>query len=160
MTRARYFILVPSIYLHVLASGDVGDKAKRKCDRLELNLRKTLIGNGSIPNWRKEEVKRYPASIYWAVLRRLGICNPTVGSQANYFTALESYFQSRAGMRDDDNNPHESEFEFEIWHPDICHLFDGGHIPTPNTNGQFSESLSFDLCVDCRIGTPPYSNRQ
>jgi len=145
MTRARYFILVPSIYLHVLAHGDMGDKAKRKCDRLELSLRKTLIANDSIKNWRKKEVKRYPASIYWAGLRRLGICNPNVGSQANYFTALGSYFQSRAGMNDDDNNPHEPEFEFELWHPGFCRLFEGGHIPIPNARGQFSETLSFEL---------------
>lgn len=145
MTRARFFILVPSIYLHVLAQGDTGDKAKRKCNRLEQYLRKTLIANGSIKNWRKEEVKRYPASIYWAGLRRLGICNPTVGSQANYFTALDAYHQSKAGMKDDDHNAHEAEVEVELWHPDIMQLFDGGQLPAPHSNGQFPDSLSFDL---------------
>lgn len=64
MTRARYFILVPSIFLHVLEHGDFGARAKRKCDRLELALRKQLIANKAIANWRKEEVKRYPASNY------------------------------------------------------------------------------------------------
>jgi len=40
MTRARYFILVPSIYLAVLEQGDYGAKAKRKCEGMELALRK------------------------------------------------------------------------------------------------------------------------
>lgn len=65
MTRARYFILVPSIYLATLQHGDHGANAKRKCERMELALRKELIANKSIENFRKEEVKRYPASIYW-----------------------------------------------------------------------------------------------
>jgi hypothetical protein len=38
MTRARYFVLVPSIYLAALVQRDSGASAKRKCDRMELAL--------------------------------------------------------------------------------------------------------------------------
>lgn len=145
MTRARYFILVPSIYLHVLSQGDSGEKAKRKCHRLEKNLRKTLIDNHSIEIWRKEEVKRYPASIYWAGVRRLGICNPEVGSQDNYFTFLDAYHRSQNGMRDDDQNAHGSDLGVDLWHSEFMELFDGGQIPSPDASGWFPNSLSFDM---------------
>ncbi len=50
MTRARYFILVPSIYLATLQRGDHGTNAKRKCERMELSLRKKLIENKTNPS--------------------------------------------------------------------------------------------------------------
>lgn len=146
MTRARYFILVPSIYLHVLKQGDVGERAKKKCARLEKKLRATLIRNGAIENWRKEEVKRYPASIYWAGIRRLKICNPGIGAQSSYFSSLE-HFQSDEGMDDDDNNSHQSGHEFEIWDPKISDMFDMGAIPIPDENSLFDEEIDFDLTV-------------
>jgi hypothetical protein len=53
MTRARYYILVPSIYLAVLERGDSGASTKRTCDRLELalmHLHDTQEIDGSIPS--------------------------------------------------------------------------------------------------------------
>lgn len=145
MTRARYFILVPSIFLHVLMQGDTGAKAKRKCDTLEQFLRKTLIDNGSIENPRKEIVKRNPASIYWAGLRRLGIVNATIGSQANYFNALESYISAQEGIKDDDHNPHAGDQEFDLWDPELCQLFDSALIPMPGSSGKFPDTFNFEL---------------
>jgi hypothetical protein len=37
--------------------GGSGDSVKRKCDRMELALRKQLIANNAIEYYRKEEVK-------------------------------------------------------------------------------------------------------
>lgn len=145
MTRARYFTLVPSIYLHVLGKGSVGETAKKKCGQLEKSLRATLIRNGAIENWRKEEVKRYPASIYWAGIRRLKICNPAIGAQTGYFNSLESYRQNHEGMGDDDKNMHQSGGGFEIWDPEISHLFNSKLIPTPNADGSFGEAIDLKL---------------
>lgn len=145
MTRARYFVLVPSIYLRVLEQGDFGVKAKRKCDRLELALRKQLIANKAIANWRKEEVKRYPASIYWAGLRRLGIVNRQIGSQAAYFDASETVVKTKDGVKDDDHNPHEAEQVMELWDPEMVRLFESHSIPRPDGSGLFEQAIDFKL---------------
>ncbi len=145
MTRARYFILVPSIYLAALEQGDSGAGARRKCDRMELALRKQLIANNAIENYRKEEVKRYPASIYWAGLRRLGIVNPQIGSQASYFDATADAIRSTSSVKDDDHNAIEPESDTELWDEEIVRLFENTLIPRPDEVGQFSSDIDFKM---------------
>jgi Family of unknown function (DUF6361) len=145
ITRARYFILVPSIYLAVFEQGDSGASAKRKCDRMELALRKELIANKAIENFRKEEVKRYPASIYWAGLRRLGIVNPQIGSQASYFYATTDVIRNTTAVKDDDHNALEAENDTELWDADIVRLFENNLIPKPNNAEQFSSDIDFRI---------------
>lgn len=145
MTRARYFILVPSIYLATLQQGDHGASAKRKCERMELSLRKKLIENKSIENYRKEEVKRYPASIYWAGLRRLGIVNRLIGSQASYFDSTHDAVVASSSIKDDDHNALEPENSSELWDAEIVRLFDAGQIPKPDETGEFDAEINFEM---------------
>lgn len=145
MTRARYFILVPSIYLATLQQGDHGASAKRKCERMELSLRKKLIENKSIENYRKEEVKRYPASIYWAGLRRLGIVNPQIGSQASYFDSTHDAVTASSSIKDDDHNALEPENSSELWDAEIVRLFDAGQIPKPDETVEFDAEIDFEM---------------
>jgi hypothetical protein len=145
MTRARYFILVPSIYLAALEQGDSGAAARRKCDRMELALRKQLIANNAIDNYRKEEVKRYPASIYWAGLRRLGIVNSQIGSQASYFDATTDVIRNTTAVKDDDHNALEPQNDTEVWDADIVRLFENNLIPKPDNAGQFSSDIDFRI---------------
>ena len=145
MTRARYFILVPSIYLAALEQGDSGAGARRQCDQMELALRKQLIANNAIENYRKEEVKRYPASIYWAGLRRLGIVNPEIGSQASYFDATTEVIRSTTAVKDDDHNALESENDTELWDAEIVRLFENNLVPKPDNAGQFSSDIDFRI---------------
>lgn len=145
MTRARYFILVPSIYLAALEQGDSGAGARRQCDRMELALRKQLIANNAIENHRKEEVKRYPASIYWAGLRRLGIVNPQIGSQASYFDATTDVIRNTTAVKDDDHNALEPESDPELWDADFVRLFENNLIPKPDNAGHFSSDIDFRM---------------
>ena len=145
MTRARYFILVPSIYLAALEQGDSGVSIKRKCDRMELALRKQLIANNAIENYRKEEVKRYPASIYWAGLRRLGIINPQIGSQASYFDATKDATRSNSAVKDNDHNALEPESGTDLWDDEIVSLYDNALIPRPDEAGLFSSDIDFKM---------------
>lgn len=145
MTRARYFILVPSIYLASFEQGDSGAGARRKCDRMELALRKQLIANNAIENYRKKEVKRYPASIYWAGLRRLGIVNSQIGSQASYFDATTDVIRNTTAVKDDDHNALEPENDTEVWDSDIVRLFENNLIPKPDNAGHFSSDIDFRI---------------
>lgn len=144
MTRARYFILVPSIYLFVLEPGAKGSSVKRKCDSMERDLRKLLIDNKSIENYRKEQVKRYPASSYWAALRRLGIVNPQIGSQASYFEASQDA-KRVIGVLDDDRNALEPDNSEELWDAEIVRLYEAASIPKPDATGRFASNTSFQL---------------
>lgn len=51
-TRARYFILVPSIYLAVLEQGDSGAGARHTGDRIELAIRKWQLVPERTSYWR------------------------------------------------------------------------------------------------------------
>lgn len=145
MTRARYFILVPVIYLQVLEQKRVGARARKKCDELEHKLRVLLIGNKSIEQWRTKEVKRYPASIYWAGLRRLNI-NMQPGSQAKYFANLQSYFDSHAVMTDDDKNSHFDEDNCsDLWDPELVQLYHSGQIPNLDSRAGFDDEVNLDV---------------
>ena len=145
MTRARYFILVPSIYLSVLAQGDSRTGVERKCERMELALRKQLVLNKAIENIRKEEVKRYPASIYWAGLRRLGIVNSQIGSQASYFDSTIEATRSAAAYKVDDHNALEPESDTELWDSAIVRLFENNLIPKPDNAGRFPSNIDFKM---------------
>jgi len=144
MTRARYLILVPSFYLHVLSRKFVGELAQKHCDKLEQDLRSLLIANKSIPNPRKDTVERIPASIYWAALRRLGIYLEG-GSQARYFNGLQSYFDSQMSMVDDDKNAHGGENEYELWDRELVHFWDAQQIPVPDPKTGFAPDTDLEV---------------
>ena len=144
MTRARYFILVPAIYLHVLNRGLTGDQAQKQCARLEQELRSLLIKNKSIPNPRQDIVQRYPASIYWAGLRRLGIYTQG-GSQARYFNGLQDYFESQSGLLDDDKNAHAGDNAYELWDQEIVDLCDAEQILDPDSRAQFANDTDLEV---------------
>jgi hypothetical protein len=145
MTRARYFILVPSIYLTVFKQGEFRDKAMRKCERMEVALRKQMIDNNALERARQMEVKRYPASVYWAGLRRLGIVNHYIGSQASYFEATQDAIQAGGTFNDDDHNAMEPENSAELWDAEFVRLFDANLIPKPNASGQFDSAIDFQM---------------
>lgn len=145
MSRARYFVLVPSIYLAALKQGEYGASARRNCERMELALRKQLIENDALERTRKMEVKRLPASIYWAGLRRLGIVNPQIGSQASYFDATTDMIRNTSAGKDDDHNAIEPENDTELWDEEIVRLFENALIPRPDEAGQFSPDIDFEM---------------
>lgn len=144
MTRARYFILVPAIYLHVLGKKLVGEAAQKQCDRLERDLRSLLIHKNAIPRTRRDIIQRYPASIYWAGLRRLGIYRQG-GSQARYFHGLQDYFESQSGMVDDDRNAHSGEDAYDLWDSEIVHFYDAHQIPVPDAKTGFGPDTDLNV---------------
>jgi hypothetical protein len=144
MTRARYFILVPAIYLHVLGRKLMGEAARKQCDRLEQDLRTLLIRNNAIPRTRRDIIQRYPASIYWAGLRRLGIYGHG-GSQARYFHGLQDYYESQSGIVDDDKNSHGGDDAYDLWDTEIVHFYDAHQIPVPDPKSGFAPDTKLDV---------------
>jgi len=144
MTRARYFLLVPSIYQSVLDAGLTGNAAQRKCLDLEKRLRTLFRHNGTMEGTRKEEVQRYPASIYWAGLRRLGIYQRN-GSQSHYFAKVKEYLDLSQVMRDDDDNTHAAEDIREMWDSGFLRLHQNNAVPAPDGKGDFPEETDLEL---------------
>ena len=144
MTRARYFILVPAIYQSVLDDGLTGKAAERKCLGLEKELRTLFRHNGTLKGTQKEQVQRYPASIYWAGLRRLGIYQRN-GSQAHYFAKLKEYLDLSQVMEDDDDNAHAEEGVRDLWDREFVFLYEHGDLPAPNRHGEFPEDADLEL---------------
>lgn len=144
MTRARYFVLVPAIYRSVLDDELTGKAAERKCLSLEKGLRTLFRHNGTMEGTQKEEVQRYPASIYWAGLRRLGIYQRN-GSQAHYFAKLKEYLDLSQVMEDDDDNAHAEGGVRELWDPEFLRLYEHEALPVPNRHGEFPEDTDLEL---------------
>ncbi len=105
MTRARYFLLVPWIYLDIERRGFRDDVATR-LRRAEAQLIE-ILGNeaGTIGRLAKGTLKRMPSSIYWLGLERWGI-RAFNGTQPDYHRFLEAGGGSAAReARDDDGEP-------------------------------------------------------
>src|SRR5262245_41662274 len=76
-TRARYFFIVPWIYLRLerskTESAEVAQKAKREELALIDVLEASDDSSGTIGIRARETLKRLPSTIYWQGLGRLGI---------------------------------------------------------------------------------------
>lgn len=104
MTRARYFLFIPWMYLGLEKTGARDDLAKR-ARKAELQLIKTIGDEeGNIGRVAKETLQRPASNIYWLGLERWGIRNFD-GTQAEYHRYLEAGGAARADARDDDGEP-------------------------------------------------------
>jgi hypothetical protein len=105
MTRARYFLFVPWLYLELERRGFRDDIASR-ARRAEVQLIDTLGDEpGTIGKLAKGTLKRMPRSIYWLGLGKWGI-RTFQGTQADYERSIEAGgAPSLRDARDDDGEP-------------------------------------------------------
>lgn len=105
MTRARYFLFVPWMYLELERRGYRDDIATR-ARRAEVQLIETLGDElGAIGKLAKGTLKRLPSSIYWLGLSTWGI-RTFGGTHADYHRFIESGAnRSALDARDDDGEP-------------------------------------------------------
>lgn len=105
MTRARYFLFVPWIYLEMERRG-WRDDIDTRVRRAEVQLIDTLGAEvGAIGRLAKGTLKRMPSNIYWIGLERWGI-RTFSGTQPDYhhFLARGASVNQR-DTRDDDGEP-------------------------------------------------------
>lgn len=105
-TRARYFLIIPWIYLRLEERKVESAEVARRARDEELKLIDVLAGSddvyGTIGVRARRALKRLPSGVYWQGLQRLGIlCFP--GSRDQYHRSLDGFYARRnAGMRNDD----------------------------------------------------------
>jgi hypothetical protein len=153
MTRASYYLFVPWMYQRLeqqkVASAEIAAKARRE----ELKLIERLLGSGEtegvIGRRARGSLRRLPSSIYWAGLKRLGICLFD-GSQDSYHRSLDRFYQRRQrSVRTDDG---ETVGGGRLnWHP---------RIPAPPSDWPVDTKLAMDktqaefMCDQVSLQTP------
>lgn len=115
MTRARYFLFIPWMYLELERKGRCDDVAAR-ARRWEVQLIETLgEEQGTIGKLAKATLKRLPSSIYWLGLERWGI-RTVKWTQSDYHRWLE-HDAGRDRALDDDGEPLGQ--SVPVWHAGI-----------------------------------------
>jgi hypothetical protein len=95
MTRSCYYLFVPWLYQrlerHKVPSSEVAVKARREELKLIERLLEAGETEGVIGRRARGGLKRLPSSIYWAGMKRLGICFFD-GSQDSYHRSLDRFY--------------------------------------------------------------------
>ena len=92
MTRSAYYLFVPWMYLRLEAQKTPASEIQAKGRREELRLIERLLESGEtigvIGRRARGSLRRLPSSVYWAGMKRLGICQFD-GSQDSYHRSLD-----------------------------------------------------------------------
>lgn len=146
MTRARYLIFLPAMCLVVENEKLSGRRAELRLRELENALRESLQKVESrdiIGEVSGEKLKRYPSSIYWSSLRRLGIfLNPW--GLSYYLSHLAEIYAAMTPEKDDDGLSHLNNSEVRNWDRGLCQIISDGHLPI-TYKGQIPPSIKFLL---------------
>jgi hypothetical protein len=147
MTRTRYLVFIPALCLVVEQEKLAGNAAERRLTELENRLRESLRieeSLGVIGERAKESLSRYPSSIYWSSLRRLGIFLHPNWGLAYYQAHLAEFHASMKAERDDDGLSHLSNPERRNWDKILCDMLADGHS-VMIAKGKLPASLNFKL---------------
>jgi hypothetical protein len=109
MTRARYLIFIPKLYLKVEQERLAGEKASLRMTELENSLRAALDRpevEGVIGRRAKEGLVRFPSNVYWSSLKQLRIFLRPRWNQSYYLAHLGQFYEEIAPIRDDDGQSH------------------------------------------------------
>ena len=107
--RARYFFFVPWMFQQLESERVSSAQMPRRVWQFEVKLINALAESddkeGIIGIQKRQNLQRFPSSIYWNGLRRLGI-RLCPGTQEDYYRSLDAFYrQSREIQRDDDKQP-------------------------------------------------------
>jgi hypothetical protein len=139
-TRARYFLLIPWVYLE-LERRQVGySKVAQEARKAETVLIDKLLDSGAdigvIGARSRGKLQRLPSTAYWAGLRKWGILQ-LARSKDEYHRWLDVYYDQLARATDADESDDAGSIGSANWHP---------HIPPAPTS--FPRDATFDLTVD------------
>lgn len=147
MTRTRYLVFIPALCLVVEQEKLSGNAAARRMTELENGLRESLETEEErdiIGKVAKESLRRYPSSIYWSALRRLGIFLHGNWGIAYYQAHLADFHASMNAERDDDGLSHLSNPERRNWDKGLSDTLADGHSIIDG-KGRLLTSLNFTL---------------
>lgn len=152
MTRARYFIFLPTI-MRTLEKNKVKPyEYLRRLKEKENKIREVLSinepNNGVIGETAKERLLRYPSNIYWNSLKKLNIfINKEIG--LNYYVSqLDNYYEDIKPSKDDDGRLHlDIDSDYSFWDREFPY-YEPSKCPFIDTDGNISNKLNFKLLKD------------
>lgn len=147
MTRTRYLVFIPALCMAVEREKLAGKNAERRLKELEDELRKVLSREeptGVIGERAKESLSRYPSSIYWNSLRRLGVFLRPHWGLGYYLSHLAEFHKAMEAEKDDDGLSHLSNPEWRNWDKPLCDLLNDGQSFV-TSKGEIPPSLGFAL---------------
>lgn len=147
MTRTRYLVFIPALCLLVEREKLSGNAAAKRMTELENQLRESLEAEEEhdiIGNVAKESLRRYPSSIYWSAIRRLGIFVHSNWGLAYYQAHLADFHASMNAARDDDGLSHLNDPERRNWDKGLSDTLADGHS-IMDGKGRLPASLNFAL---------------
>ncbi len=139
MTRARYFLFVPWMYLRMekqrIGSAQIAARARRAETDLIDVIENSDDSEGNIGKLAKSALKRLPSSVYWQGLSVWGI-RSFEGAQAQYHRSLDRYYAqiTRHGVRAAERDIEHDDLVVPNWH--------GGLVKAPE---DFPRACSLSL---------------
>ena len=130
MTRARYFLLVPWMYLGLeklhTGSAQIAARARRAETNLVDLIENSDDSEGNIGKLAKSALKRLPSSVYWQGLSVWGI-RSFQGAQAQYHRSLDRYYAqiTRQGGRAPERDIEHDDLVTPNWHGGLISAPDG-----------------------------------
>ncbi|MDF1597625.1 MAG: DUF6361 family protein [Acidimicrobiia bacterium] len=120
-TRARYFFLVPWVFLDLERWGTTSRQARSRARDREIGVIRALEAGGEssgvIGIQAKSKLKRLPSSVYWSGLKTLGIRQMS-GSIEDYFRSFDGINRlDRNVLKSDDGEPLDRAPSW--WHPGL-----------------------------------------
>ncbi|MBW2095127.1 MAG: hypothetical protein JRI80_09580 [Deltaproteobacteria bacterium] len=136
-TRARYFLVVPWIYMSLESKEVPSSKVYHRASSIERKLIYTLLEagetDGVIGRVSKDKLQRLPSNIYWSGMGTLGIRLFPRGQQ-QYHDYLDLFYYLKKARRKENEEDEGEVFSSNNWHP-------GLPAPPPG----FPEEAALDL---------------
>jgi len=154
MTRTRYLIFVAATFMCIERERLSGVKATRRLKILEDDLRSLLMQEQVAPDSRqpvwgvigasaRDNLQRYPSSIYWNALKRLGLFHRPKWGLTFYLDHLADYYSDTTPRKDDDGLAHLAAAVEPTWDPELGRLLPG--------SAGISKELEFQSGVDFNL---------
>ena len=135
-TRARYFLFVPWLYLHLESRLVPSEEIAGSLKEGEVLLAAALKRGGQegvIGQLAGAGLRRFPSSIYWTGLRRWGILRQS-GTRQRYYRSLDTFYRRRQHRLTSDDGQPVAGWAETNWDADL-----------PPAPAHFPNEASFDL---------------
>jgi hypothetical protein len=130
MTRTRYLFFLTATFGRIERERRSGRVAAELLRRLENELREQLVTTskeessrgdmgGIIGASAKDDLQRYPSSIYWNALKRLGLFRRANWSLRFYLDHLAHHYEQSRPRHDDDRSSHALTNDEPTWDPEV-----------------------------------------
>lgn len=122
--RARYFLIVPWVYLYLEGKKTPSAEVAAKARRIELDLIERILESDdnarAIGRSARQGLKILPSTMFWGGLGKWGIRRLS-GSQENYHRSLDRHYRIKDAVLLTDDSEQVHDHSAAAWHSGIPH---------------------------------------